>query len=675
MRSLQKRLVAALFCCLAGNTLAHDQERDLFDLSFEELLDLEVTSVGKKSQKLSDAAAAVFVITNEDLIRSGATSVAEALRMVPGVSVQQIDANKWSISARGFSSRFANKLLVLIDGRSIYTSSFSGVYWEVQDLVLDDIDRIEVIRGPGATLWGANAVNGVINIITRSARETTGGMVNASLGTDDQQGTLRYGGSISENTAVRTSLKYVDRDEYETADGRPGGDDWQIGHLAFRMDSERPGGDQLTVQGDYLEGRINQNLSLLYPTAPYQVAINDRLDTETWNLLGRWQRPLSVSSDFSLQFYVDHVQRFEALFGQELKTADLEFQHRFAWGERNDILWGLGYRYITNEFESRQVEFSPERRSYSLVSGFVQNDITAIKDRLKVTVGAKVEHNEFTGAEVQPNLRFVWTPGDRQSLWTAVSKASRTPSRAELDSRLIVGVLEPNTITNPIPFPIALYVEGDPEFASEELTAYEAGYRFAFSPRLNLDFAIFHNRYSALRTVVQGDPALVDFSYVETTLHLTNDGYAETSGLELAAEWRPVQAVHIQLAYSELDVDFRVRPGVTDLENGSLERASPKRQLSVISGLEVSEDLRLDVWARYVDAVAPPNVAGVTPPLLPDYWDLDFQLSWRPAPNWRISLVGQNLLESRRLEGLQESFAADRIEVPRSYYASVSWSF
>ncbi|MDJ0653860.1 MAG: TonB-dependent receptor, partial [Xanthomonadales bacterium] len=562
-------------------------------------------------------------------------------------------------------------------GRSIYTSSFSGVYWEVQDLVLDDIDRIEVIRGPGATLWGANAVNGVINIVTRSAHETKDGFFNAIAGSEERESTLRFGGNLGSHTAYRTSVKYADRDEFHTIENDPAGDNWHIGHFGFRLDSSRPSGDLFTVQGDYIDARINQGLNQLSLAEPYQLFVQDQVDSSSWNILGRWRRPLSVNSDISLQVYLDHSRRSEGFVGQHLETGDIEFQHRFAWGERNDVIWGLGYRHIRDDYElTEQVFIDPAKLSHKLLSGFVQDEITVVKDRLNVAVGVKVENNDFTGTEVQPNFRFIWTPGNRHSIWGAVAKASRTPSRAERDARLLTGALLPNTALNPLPFPLLVFAAGNPDFRAEELTAVEAGYRAALSPRLNLDLALFRNDYDGLRTAEANDFHLVDFTYVELPLDFSNGGMAQTRGLELAADWRPLDRFRVQLAFSELNVDFATKPGVEDLENRGLEKASPERQLSLRSGFDFSKSLTFDLWARYVSEVTlSTSLSNEDIPQLDDYWDLDFRLSWKPGANWELSLVGQNLLDSGRLEGFTEPLATNRIQVPRGYYASFSWIF
>ena len=409
--------------------------KDLTELSIEELLDVEVTSVGKKAQALSDAAAAVYVISNEDIRRSGATNVPEALRMVPGIAVKRIDSNKWAVSARGFSSRFANKLLVLIDGITVYTPSFSGVYWEYQGVMLADVDRIEVIRGPGATLWGANAVNGVINIITKSAAATQGGLAIAGAGTEERAiGALRYGGKLGSDTFARAYAKYDARDSLVTTLGDDGRDAWDLGQGGFRVDSSFGAGNNATVEGNVYRSNLRQQLQVPDPLAPPEFSrlVDDHVDAEGWNLLGKWGRALSVTSDVSLQLYYDHSERNEYYVVQRHDIVDLDFQQRTKIGDRNDIVWGLGYRNIDDRFDNTElVTMTPSAENRSLWSGFIQDEIDLLRDRLRLTLGTKVEHNDYTGIEVQPNLRLLWKAPGQTSLWGAISRAVRTPSRAE----------------------------------------------------------------------------------------------------------------------------------------------------------------------------------------------------------------------------------------------------
>ena len=446
---------------LANPVQASGSMDNYLDLPLEDLLSMEVTSVSKKKQRLTEAAAAVFVITQEDIRRSGVTSIPEALRLAPGLQVAKIDANKWAISSRGFNTQFVNKLLVLIDGRSVYTPSYSGVYWDAQDTLLEDIDRIEVIRGPGATLWGANAVNGVINIITKQAGDTQGGLMVASAGNEEKViAGLRYGAELNKNTHGRLYLKFNERDSsYAPGLDDEAGDDWKSLRGGFRIDSQPSDKDRWTVQGDVYEADENQTLNLWRDPsdpsnlnfAPFYLDANtaDEIESSGWNLLTRWDHLLSNTSNITLQLYYDHTKRAENFLLQEQDTLDIDFQHQLEVFGNHDLVWGLGYRHIEDEFSNTYiVAFLPDSGSSDLFSAFLQDEIELLPDRLRLTLGSKFEQNDFTGFEVQPSARLIWLPTERSTLWGSVSRAVRTPSR--LEDRL------PDRVTNH-PNPSHLY--------------------------------------------------------------------------------------------------------------------------------------------------------------------------------------------------------------------------
>ena len=356
------------------------ENQAITEFSVEDLLNVEVTSVSKRTQSQSDAAAAVFVITNEDLRRSGVTNIPDALRMVPGLNVARIDANKWAVTARGFNGRFANKLLVLVDGRTVYTPAFSGVYWESVDLPLRDIDRIEVIRGPGATLWGANAVNGVINILTKHAADTQGGWVSLAGGNFERAALgARYGAALGEATYGRAYLKGCKRDEFEHSTGSPAGDEWDTQRFGFRVDSQPRTGDGVTVQGDFYRDRLSQTVLLPSLTSPYSETVADRAEASGANLLGRWRHTSSPRSEYTLQVYHDRFERDELIVRETRQTTDLELQHQLLVGEKQDIVWGLGYRHTRDEFRNSSVAtMDPVRRNDDLFNAFFQDEIVLV---------------------------------------------------------------------------------------------------------------------------------------------------------------------------------------------------------------------------------------------------------------------------------------------------------
>ena len=383
-------VLATLLWCAA---LAHGEEdqphRSVFQLSLEQLMDAEVTSVSKKQERLLNAASAIYVITQEDIRRSGFTSIPEALRMVPGVDVARIDGNKWAISIRGFNGQFSNKLLVLIDGRTVYTTTFSGVFWDIQDTLLEDVDRIEVIRGPGATLWGANAVNGVINIITKTASDTQGALVTAGGGTEEHVFTgVRYGGMLGRDATYRVYGKYFDRSPMVDSQGNPADDGWDQGRGGFRLDWQAVPRGHLMVQGDFYDGGANQTALMPILTPPYQISEGGSIHVRGGDILGRWTYAFSDRSDVAVQAYYDRDDRNAPEVDQTVQTGDLDLQHHFRLGSSHDVVWGLGYRVIQDEATNAAiVSLIPNRRTYQLFSAFVQDEVPLIAQRLRLTVG------------------------------------------------------------------------------------------------------------------------------------------------------------------------------------------------------------------------------------------------------------------------------------------------
>ena len=666
-----------LLCSMAGGAKAAALvPTDLTELSLEELMNIEITSVSKKPERLADAAAAIFVVTQEDIRRSGVTSIPEALRMVPGINVARIDSNKWAITSRGFNGRFANKLLVLIDGRSVYAPSFSGVYWEVQDTLMEDVDRIEVIRGPGATLWGANAVNGVINIITKSAADTQGGLVAMGAGTEERGfGGVRYGTTMGDATYGRFYAKGFKRDEFVHTTGDDAGDDWEMLRGGFRLDSLLYDRDPVTVQGDIYQGDINQTLSLDTLSGFYSQIFEDKGEVEGWNLLTRWQHTLSPTSDFTLQVYYDRTDREDAVYGEIRDTFDIDLQHQFAAGERHDVIWGLGYRYIHDDIStdiSNTLILDPESSSDELFSAFVQDKIALIENRLWLTIGSKFEHNDYTGYEIQPNARLFWAPHTDHKLWASIGRAVRTPSRAENGVDLLNSVSLIPTFAPP-PYPeevvVAITVKGNRDYESEELLAYELGYRFVPANILSLDMSVFYNDYDKLRSFELKE-SVPHETYTEYPLRFENELKGKTYGFELAATWQAADWWQWDMAYSYLWIDIDTRSEAHKEQNDD----GPQHQVSLRSAVNLSKDLDLDLWLRFVDDVKALNSRKGSRTEIDSYFMLDLRLAWRPNDKVEIALVGQNLLDDEHPEFVQESFT-EPTEVERGMYGKVTWRF
>lgn len=650
-------------------TAHEDQlEQTIDSMDIESLLGMEVTSVSKKAQKLSDSPAAIFVITADDVRRSGVTNIPEALRVVPGLDVARIDANKWAVTARGFNGRFANKLLVLVDGRTVYSPVFSGVYWETQDLMLEDLDRIEVIRGPGATLWGANAVNGVINIITRHAADTTGVLLSITAGDEERSAaSLRMGGKFAEKSYARAYLKTSKKDDFARANGDSAGDKWDMSSGGFRVDMQPSYNNNFTLQGDFYRANIDQELFLSSLVPPYFSMASDSVESEGWNLMGRWQHTQSHNSEYSFQVYVDHNDRNEAFAHQSNKSFDVDFQHLISISKANTFIWGLGYRYTESTVESTFfAAFDNPTRDDDLFNIFAQDEIELVDEKLWLTVGAKIEQNDYTGTEIQPNVRLMWAVSDRQRLWMSVSRAVRTASRAEHDYTGLLTVVPP--MLPFVPFPTAVLLVGDEDYESEELLAWEAGYRLGLSSTLSLDMTVFFNDYNDLRNTKIGAPSF-NGSYAEQPLSFDNDLSGDTAGFELAATWQAAEHWRWALSYSFIEARIDAATAQEKVQQGE----SPRHRLSLRSQWDVSESVEFDVWLRFVDqALAVDGSNALALRQMDAYVAGDMRLAWRPDSSFELALVGQNLFDSQHPEYVQESFTLPT-EIERGFYLKATW--
>jgi iron complex outermembrane recepter protein len=629
--------------------------------------------VSKRSQKVADAAAAVFVITQEDIRRSGATSIPDALRMVPGLEVAQIDQNKWAIGSRGFNGRFDNKLLVLIDGRSVYTPLFSGVYWNVQDVVLEDVDRIEVIRGPGATLWGANAVDGVINIITKSAKATQGGLVSAGAGSQEATAeTVRYGSKVKDNTYYRVYGKYYDWYPSIDPTGTTASDGWHALRGGFRLDSNATTRDSITVQGDIYHDNFGETLTVPSLTSPTLWSTYPNNGSESGgDLLGRWNHSFSRSST-SLQMYYDRTNIADpTVFGDHESVYDIDFQHDIHLGESQELVWGLGYRSIQDtNGSSFTVALRPDHSSLNQYSAFVQDEVNLLDNHMHITVGSKFEHNPFTGFEFEPNVRVLGTLTNKQSVWAAVSRAVRTPALTEEGLQLNVGIVPPGTAPFNSPLPLVEAIFGSPQFGSEDLLAYEVGYRVQATNSFSLDIAAFYNNYTNLRSAEPGAPILVGSpvpSYVVLPFVASNKMSGGTYGIEPFAEWKILPRWKLMGSYSFLRMNIHKNANsldpTPDLPNG----ASPRHQYYFRSSLDLPKHFEQDLMLRYVDKLPSLN--------MPSYYSLDLHIGWKPISQIQLSFGAQNLLNSQHLEFIPEFINTLPTQVRRTYFGSIAWTF
>jgi iron complex outermembrane recepter protein len=644
--------------------------QDLTQASLEDLMNIQVTSVSKKEQKLWSAAAAIFVITQEDIRRSGATSIPDLLRMVPGVDVAQIDSNTDAISIRGFNDRLADKVLVLIDGRTVYTPTTSGVYWDQQDVPLEDIDRIEVIRGPGATIWGANAVNGVINIITKSSRDTQGLTVSVGGGSQDTaRGLVQYGGKIGDDGTYRVFENYLNTGNLTQADGRgEASDGWHLFHSGFRSDWTLSPTDTMTVQGDFVETGEGQNISVVFANAlPLMRTFNDSVATDEGNLLARWNHILSNGSDTTLQIYFDRYIRHDLGVFEGLDTLDFDFQHHMRVGSRNDVVWGAGYRFTADEHDPGYGKtYVPLDQSNSLASAFIQDEIR-ITDSLSFTFGAKFEHQPYSGFEFEPSLRLAWTPSDRHTFWMAASQAVKQVSREEAGL-----VIDPFVFPTPGGgFGVAQYI-GNPKSAAERIRDYEIGYRTQVTPRLSVDLTTFATHYHDMEsldaldpyfTVDQGPPHLVlPFFFGNST-----DGF--TYGGEIFATWNVNSRWKISPGYSAIHLKLFHDPGTQDADEQERAASTPENQFQVRSFLNLPHNLEWDSTLYYVGHL---RDGGNGP--VPAYTRVDTRLGWRFRKSLELSVVGQNLLRPLHQE-FHDAYELSNTLVERSVFARFTWRF
>jgi iron complex outermembrane recepter protein len=642
---------AALLTAPAGRA-AEPENVDLLNLSIEDLMKVEVTTVSKRAQPLSQAPAAVTVITAEDIRRSGMTNVPDLLRMVPGLHVANIDSNTWAITARGFNSQFANKLLVMIDGRSVYTPLFSGVYWDVQDLLLEDIERIEVVRGPGGTLWGANAVNGVINIITKDAAQTQGLLATGLGGNVERaQAGVRYGGAISDSAHYRAYVKYMNRDDFDGRAGVPAHDEWDVTRGGFRADWRPTDADHLSLQGDYYGGESDETSLLLSQSTS---------DLYGGNAIARWTHTLSEDSDVQLRVWYDRTERDGDLLHEDRDTYDAELQHRLRPFARHDLVWGAGYRLTADRIDnSSVVSFSPDSRRVQFANAFVQDEISVIEDLLSLTLGTKLEYNDYTHFEILPNARALLTPWERHSFWLAVSRAVRAPSRAENDVSLLVP-------SSPPP-PNFLLLNGDSGFDSEKVLAFELGYRAQPFSKLSFDVAAYYNVYNDVRSLEPG-AALINFpgpGLITVPLNAQNELDARGYGVEISSAWNVVDFWRLDAGYTLMLLDVEQQNSLDPTAQGQ-EEDTPAHQFHVRSRVDLPLHFEFDTAVYWVDNVSNQNVS--------DYARLDARLGWHPLPSLELAVAGQNLAQHDHDE-FGPSFTALPTSVPRSFYGKVTWRY
>ncbi|WP_350432073.1 TonB-dependent receptor [Shewanella sp. H8] len=680
MLKLKVTFLATLFVFIVSFTAIATESNSL-DLSLQELMNVEVTSVSKQKQPLSNSPAAIYVVTSESIRRSGATSIPQALRDVPGLHVAQIDSQKWAIGSRGFNGRYNNKLLVLMDGRTLYSPAFSGVYWEVQDTLMADIERIEVIRGPSAAMWGANAVNGVINIITKHTADTLGGYAELGAG-DYEQGFagFRYGSTLSDKVTSRIYLKGHERDSFEfyqsdvdsslhsVLDSVSKDNSWQ--HLQFggRVDIQLETDTSLFFSSDYYTTQMQQASNIASPEAPlYREFYSDEVSSDGFNLLSKYTKALSATSEYSVQTYYDYASRKEDRYDIRSDTFDIDFQHQLIVGQNHNIVWELGYRYIQDEVDSRLRTFltssEPNQTNTDLWSAFLSDEIMLIKDELWLTLSSRFEHNDYTGFEVQPNIRLMWQLDAKNNVWTSIARAIRTPSRLE-DNISVNALNVPPSDVSPL---VKVWVSGSDNFESEEIISYEVGYRFIPVSQWSFDTTVFYNDYDKLRSTSIGETDFSTFpNYIsqDTVFENNYDGY--NYGIELSSLWIASDTLQLRVNYSFIKSEFG--------DNSAQNTDAPEHMLSTIIDWNITDDIDVNFVWRFVDDTIVISENNTSEKTIDSYNSVDIGLSWGIIPDVTLSAYGKNLLHPTHLEYEGESLQFP-YRVGPSYYVKATLTF
>lgn len=641
---------------MAGAAHAEDSTKDLLSMSLAELSDIVVTSVSKRETNYQDAAAALYVLTSEEIKRSGATSIPEALRLVPGLQVARSSGSQWAITARGFNSQFANKLLVLIDGRSVYTPLFSGVFWDVQNVLMEDVERIEVIRGPAATLWGSNAVDGVINVITKKAYDTVGNYATALIGNEEGMTAFRHGegddksawriyGKISEDKGGKAAL-----------DSKPARDDIASGQSGFRRDWA-DGASSYTVQGDAYREQRDTSWYLPALSAPYYSKLNDTEELQGANIIGRWTHN-NGDGDTTLQAYIDYVSRYNSVLRHRQFTADIDFQRSLKFNATNNIVWGAGLRSVSDDNQgSYYVNFNPDSRTNYTLSSFIQDDI-ALTDSITLTPGSKFELNSYTGFEIQPSIKMAWKANQENRVWAVASRSLRTADRSGNDMNFTTGVEES--------VPAFTRLIGNKDLKSEEMWSFELGHRYIPAKSFSIDSTLYYNIYDHIVGYTPGTP-FVDTSsslppHVVIPAYLTNGLNSRIYGAETSVEWQARDDWKLAVAYTLSFVETTGNDGLIMTGPDS----SPQHQVQLKSFFDVTPTIKWDNFIYYVDNV-PDSGADA-------YVRFDSRIAWQITPAVEVSITGQNLLDNSHKEFKNFIYEAPA-EIDRRIYGQIKWHF
>jgi iron complex outermembrane receptor protein len=645
-----------LFMFVAGQVVA-DSISSTFDLSLEELMEVEITSAARKPQQLKMISAAVHIISAEDIRRSGATNIPEALRLAPGVQVLAFSNNRWSVSIRGSAREYVNKLLVLVDGRSVYSPTFSGLMWEALDIPLENILRIEVIRGPGASIWGSNAVNGVINIITRPAGETLGSHITAISGSKLESSLLfRHGYKENDDLSVRYHIHGFDRESSKQISGERGEDAWSNRSVGFRIDKiPADCRKKFMMQGNVFRSRADDEAEMfLRPPAVEDVLYTQKM--EGLNLAARWEDHPSDSKESSFQASIEKMRLEHILIDEDRTTVDLDYTERFAFRERHDIVWGGGVRFSSDSIDgSRYLRIRDKSRFSSLLRFFVNDEITLSPDRLQLILGGALEHNQYTGYEFQPSIRALFTPDQKNTFWTAFSRAARIPSRLERGADLYY-------LADPV-----LNVVGDialTDIDSEKLQSFDFGWRRKVDDDLAFDLAGFYFKYlnavGSHETAFTPDPA----GYMVINRILDNRVDADYRGAEMTVDWKPAKKWQLNGIYSYLDINLALPTGVSPLD---VNENVPARIYQLMSHVELDKNLRWSVWFKHTGRIDLYDI--------PAYDLVDTSLCWKINERLRLTVAGQNIFDREHQQTVPAFLYSKTREFGRHFYLKADWEF
>jgi iron complex outermembrane receptor protein len=642
-------------------------EKDLSKLSPAELTRQKVISVSKKEEHASETPSAIFVITHDDIRRLGATSIPDILRIVPGFHVAAIDANKWAVTSRGFADQFANKLLVLIDGRSVYSPLFSGVYWDTQDLLIEDIEKMEVIRGPGGTIWGSNAVNGIINIITKHSSYTQGTSLSNSTGNKHVVSSGRYGGKFADKGYYRVYAKNSNYSSSRSENGGKANDKWYLNHSGFRIDmTKKTRTDSYVIEGDVYQGYKNWTYSLPTLTPPYTNISNYKEKIYGGNFLGKWAHTTENGIENTIQSYVSKAVRSNFSLHQDVTTFDFDLHSMFYANDYNEVSVGLGYRQMWYEFGLTDYIAAPSKSStQKLISAFLQDKIPLIPKKLYLTLGSKFERNDFTGLEIQPSVKLAYFPADNNMIWGSVSRAVRTPGKFDNEATIIAGALKPGYMK----------YYSNPYIKSESVVSYELGYKTQPKEYISVDITTFYNEYKKLRSIEQGrifiETDRFGNTYPILPLRLANNIKGKTYGVEVSNNISVTENWNLIGSYSYINIDLKTKNFSNDQSTVFDKGRTPHHQFNIRSQLDLPHDIEFDNALFFVDYF---KVNSSTRTKIPKYIRFDTRFGWTPMYGLELALIGQNLF-SKHKEFPDGLYSSGSSYSDRSVYFQVKLKF